>query len=366
MDLILLKKTLEEHFNDININEYNEKNTSVFKIAEKAINDTEGLSYKIINDSKILFFYKGTEVGGINGQTLLTNKREGTLIARDKFRTEQYLKEENIRTTSSTIYGVDQFEDAKTEIQKQRGPFVLKPYNLSSGKGVSLNVDANNLREAWEKSINAYGDDPTAARLIMQPQLPGIEARFLVINEKFSSAILRVPANITGDGNSTIEELVNRKNHLRAKNPHLNKFMIKMDDEMEVHLRRQDLSADSVLEDKKVVFFTDVSNIALGGDTLEISHLLSDELKHLAEDAVKAIPELKSAGVDIMFSSFQDSEASVLEINHAANLIMHYYPWKGQPQRPVHDYISSIHEEMIGNDSFKNKGIRLLKKFFGK
>ncbi|SOC41188.1 ATP-grasp domain-containing protein [Salinicoccus kekensis] len=366
MDITLLKRILEEHFNDVEINEYDEKGASVIKIAEEAVNNTENFSYKIVNDSKILFFYKGIEAGGINGQNLLTNKREGTLIARDKFKAEEHLKEKNIKTTSSIIYDLNQFEDAKIEIQNHQGPFVLKPYNLSSGKGVSLNVDADNIKEAWEKSVDAYGGDTTGASLIMQPQLPGIEARFLVINEKFSSAILRVPTNMVGDGKSTIEELIKQKNHLRAKNPHLKKFMIKSDDELENYLKKRDLSPGSVLENKELVFFTEVSNIALGGDTLEISHLVSDDLKHLAEAAVKAIPALKSAGVDIMFSSFQDKEASVLELNHAANLIMHYYPWKGQPQQPIHDYISSLYEEMTINDSFKNKGINLLKKLLSK
>lgn len=38
VDLVLLRKIFEEHFNGVEINEYYEKTTSVFEIAEKAIN----------------------------------------------------------------------------------------------------------------------------------------------------------------------------------------------------------------------------------------------------------------------------------------------------------------------------------------
>lgn len=365
VEIKLLENVLEKNFSNIDINEYKETTASVIKIAEEAINQTDNLSYKNVNDTKILFYYKDTEVGGINGQTLLTNTKEGTRNARDKFRTEQYLTEKGVRTTKSHIFGAGQINDAKNEIKKYDEAFVLKPYNLSSGKGVSLNVDADNIEAAWAKSIGAYEGNLDGARIIMQPQLPGIEARFLVINGKFSSAILRAPANIVGDGQSTIEELIKQKNYLREKHPHLNKFIIQINDELKNHLKRSGLTLSSIPENSKVVFFTDVSNIALGGDTLEISHLASDELKCLAEYAVNAVPGLSSAGVDIMFTHFDDCNASVLEINHAANLVMHYYPWKGQSGQPIHDYLQYLNEEAVLKNSFKYRMRQVLKRLLG-
>ncbi len=362
MDINLLKSTLVEHFNDTDVNQYDSHMDSVPEIAKAAIKKFDDLRYEMASPSKIVFYYGDREIGGFNGQNIMTNKKEGTRIARDKYKTEQYLLEKKVAATESFIYDISQFEEAKKELEKHRMPFVVKPYNLSSGKGVVMDVNPENLREAWENCLQAYEGDTDGAQIIMQPQLPGIEARFLVINKRFSSAILRVPANIAGDGASTIRELVERKNDLRKKNPHLKKFMIPMDRQLEDHLDGLNLNLDSIVQKDMVIFFTTVSNVALGGDTLEISHLVSDNLKHLAEDAVKAIPHLRSAGVDIMFSSFDDDEARVLELNHAANLVMHYYPWKGTPGQPVHDYIKDIYEDV----QRERKPFGRLKKFIRK
>jgi len=366
VDIELLKITLEKSFNEVKVNQYKEEDTSVFIIVKDAISEIDDFSYKIINESKVLFYYKSTEVGGINGQNILTNKREGSLIARDKMKTEKYLSDAGIKTTQSMRFNLNQIQDAEKEMANRRSPFVLKPYNLSSGRGVSLNVDFNNLSKSWKKSVDAYGDDYKEASLILQPQLPGIEARFLVVNGKFSSAILRAPANVVGDGKSSIEDLIRDKNYLRRKNPHLKKFMIHIDEELTDKLAEDNLELSTILPPYKLVFFTNVSNIALGGDTLEISHLVSGDMKKLAEEAIKSIPDLKSGGVDIMFSSFEDSEATVLEINHAANLIMHYYPWKGHPGQPIHDYVNDLYDEVHNQNTFGKRIVRNLRKVFNK
>ncbi|MCD2137387.1 ATP-grasp domain-containing protein [Salinicoccus halitifaciens] len=362
MDINLLKDTLIEHFNDTVVNQYDSHMDSVPEIAKEAIKKFDDMKYEMASPSKIVFYYRGREVGGFNGQNIMTNKKEGTRIARDKYKTEQYLMEKKVATTKSFIYDANQFEEAKKELEKHTMPFVIKPYNLSSGKGVVMNVNPENVSEAWLNCLKAYEGSTDGAQVIIQPQLPGIEARFLVINEHFSSAILRVPANITGDGNSTIRELIKCKNHLRKQNPHLKKFMIPLNLQLESYLTDIDLNLDSVVQKNRVIFFTSVSNVALGGDTLEISHLVSDNLKRLAESAVEAVPHLKSAGVDIMFSRFNDEEAKVLELNHAANLVMHYYPWKGTPKQPIHDYINDIYEEA----QREKKSFGRLKKFIRK
>lgn len=344
MDIKLLKDVIEKEFNSLPVNNFYGHSSSIPKIVKDYIVDIDGLEIEQPTALKTRFIFHGENIGGISGQTILTNKRDGMLIARDKFLTEEYLKENEVKTTNSKIFTEKDLLFAKNYIAEQHRNMVVKPYNLSSGKGITLDVNLKNFNYAWEKAISAYENTKEKVKIIIQEQLPGIEARFLVIEGKFNSAILRVPTNIVGDGEKTVRELIKEKNLQRGRNPHLYKVLIKMDDVLESFLKDNKLNYNSIIPNKEVLFFWKVSNIALGGDTLEISHLVSNNLKTLAEKAVKAIPELHSAGVDIMFESFEDKNAAVLEVNHAANLIMHHYPWKGTPKKPILDLIDTLIE----------------------
>lgn len=352
MDIELLRKIVDKNFNDLEINQYISPNYSVPSIAKKHIENLENCSCETPTPLKINFFYKDTKVGGINGQTILTNKQSGMLIARDKIKTEKYLIENNIKTTRSEVFNIDQFHLAKEKVKNSNVPVVVKPFNLSSGKGVTLDVTTSDFQNAWTKAIEAYDNNTKSAKIILQNQIPGVEARLLVIEEKFNSAILRVPTNVIGDGQTSVKGLIRQKNLKRGRHPHLNKSLIKINNELLESLKAQNMGVDSIPVKEEVIFFHKVSNIALGGDTLEISHLISNKLKELAESSVKSIPGLRSAGVDIMFSSFNDEKATVLEINHAGNLLMHHYPWKGEPKQPVCDLIDFLVNDF---DSPSNK-----------
>lgn len=342
MDLELLKKYIQQNFKGVSVNNSYGKPSSVLTLATEYISTISDCSYKTYNDKKVEVFYKGEFVGGLNGQTSLSNKKKGTQIARDKIQTEKYLKKSSINTTNSKSFDLNEYEAAENYVKKNGLPIVVKPYNLSSGRGITLDVQKENFKQAWKKVEGEYKGETEQAKVLLQPQLPGIEARFLVIEGKFNSAILRVPTNVIGDGVQTIEQLLDEKNFHRARNAHLSKFLIKIDSNLIEKLFNLNLDLNSILGKDEIVFLNKVSNIALGGDTYEISHLVSDSLKRLAESAVRAIPDIKSAGVDIMFSSFDDENAAVLEVNHAGNLIMHHYPWKGEAKQPIFDLIDTL------------------------
>lgn len=365
MDLKLLKKLIQKNFHEVPVNNSYGKPSSALTISKDYIDGINNCSYEILNDQKIKFYYDGKYIGGLNGQTSLSNKKNGTQIARDKIQTEKYLKANDINTTNSVSFHLNEYTIAEDYIMQHSAPKVIKPYNLSSGKGITLDVVADNFDYAWKKAESEYNDEAENAEILIQDQLPGIEARFLVVEGVYNSAILRVPTNIVGDGNQTVKQLLENKNLQRASNAHLNKFLIKIDDDLTGRLDKLGLNLNSILYEGEVVFLNKVSNIALGGDTYEISHLVSDNLKQLAESAVNAIPDLKSAGVDIMFNSFDDDKASVLEVNHAANLIMHHYPWKGEPKNPIHDLIDTLilEDQKLQKEQKSMKNSKLWKLF---
>src|SRR5699024_8797948 len=272
-------------------------------------------------------------------------------IAHNKIDTEKYLKQASIVTTQSIVFDEDQYNEAEDFIRNNPGDYVFKPFNLNGGRGISINVTIDSFDQAWNVAKIACDERKKEFKLIIQKYIKGIESRFLVIEGKFNSAILRSPANVVGNGINTINELIEMKNKQRELNPHLRVLPIKIDERILVNLLNQEKSLDSVLEKNEILYLHKSSNISLGGDSYEISDLINEDMIKVAEQAVNAIPGLRTAGVDMIYSSFEDKNPTVLELNPDANLRMHHYPFKGEPKEPVFDLIDAMLEEHIIKNS---------------
>src|SRR5699024_11124596 len=106
-----------------------------------------------------------------------------------------------------------------------------------------------------------------------------------------------------------IEELISKKNETRLLNPHLKRLPIKITEVVKYNLNQSGKDLKTVLKNEEIVFVHNSSNISLGGDSYEISHLVGDSLKALAENTIRVIPGISTAGVDIMFESFEGDYA---------------------------------------------------------
>lgn len=342
MDFTILKTILLEELKDLKPNKYKESNQSTLELAISYVKGIDGCDASKISKKKIEMFYNESLFASISGQRASTSTEKGLKISNDKFETEKYLSSKNIKTTASTIFKIDEYDRAKRYIEGQDKLMAVKPTNLNAGRGITLNVDIENLNFAWSVAKKAYRNMKLEKNLMIQPMANGIESRFLVIEGKFNSAILRVPANIIGDGKHTIKELIDQKNKERLANPHLKNLPIKLNDTLKYNLDKMGFQYNDIVDSDRVLFLHNSSNISLGGDSYEISHLVSNRLKKLAEDAVEAIPGLNTGGVDILYSEFDDKNATVLEVTPNANLRMHHYPWKGKPKKSIFDLIDQL------------------------
>src|SRR5690606_7644479 len=88
-------------------------------------------------------------------------------------------------------------------------PIVIKPKTTNFGVGVTIFTGAFS-KEDYETAFQlAFQYDET---VLIEEFLSGKEYRFLVIGDEVVGVLHRVPANVIGDGKSTIEELVAEKN----------------------------------------------------------------------------------------------------------------------------------------------------------
>lgn len=85
---------------------------------------------------------------------------------------------------------------------------VVKPKSTNYGLGISIFKDGVS-EEDYETAVAiAFAEDRA---ILVEEFLPGTEYRFFVLDGKVQGIMLRVPANIVGDGKQTIAELVAEK-----------------------------------------------------------------------------------------------------------------------------------------------------------
>lgn len=92
------------------------------------------------------------------------------------------------------------------------GPCVLKPSAASSGSGITTGVrDARQLQRAVLRARR------TSERLLLERQATGCVYRMLYLDGDLLDVVRRHPPRVTGDGSSTVGELVGAENDRRMR-----------------------------------------------------------------------------------------------------------------------------------------------------
>jgi glutamate--cysteine ligase len=254
-------------------------------------------------------------------------------ISDDKWMTRQFLERNGINHANGILL---QQGYPPEKLNELKFPAVVKPVNTDHGIAVRTNLQTNKeLAEAIENAFRYSG------KVIVEEYFPGREYRFLVIDYKVRAIAFREPANVTGDGESTIVQLIDKKNDGRGTDYRYPLLKINIDDEVTRHLKSASLSADSVIKKGEKIYLRKNSNLSTGGDSIDVTDEMPDFYKEIAVRAAKAAG-LKIAGVDIIIkdTSFAPSFDNyiVVELNAPAMLSMHDFPYIGK-NRHVERYV---------------------------
>ncbi|WP_271402347.1 hypothetical protein [Salinicoccus roseus] len=351
MDFELLRDILRKEFIGMEVNQYENGMNGTVRLAEHHLGNLEGGTSKRLGKSGVAMFHNGKKFGEINGQVPSTNDRKAIRLCNDKMEAERRMSELGLKTTDSVLLEDHEYERAKLLIEKSTGPMVLKPYNLAAGKGITLGVDITNIAFAWNQAKDAYSETNKTFKVLLQPMLP---------RDRNENAYSRRKVRFSNSQSSrqchwrwasyNRRTYISIKNKAREDNPHLKRLPLNVDKAVKYNLERTGKDVDTIPESDEIVFLHSSSNISLGGDSYEISHLINENMKIKAEKAVCAIPGISTAGVDIMFESFDEENPAILEINPGANLRMHHYPWKGEPKFSVFNLVERMLDKHLSPD----------------
>ena len=261
------------------------------------------------------------------------------LMMENKTVTKHVLAEHGIRVPEGVELRTEtDLQDAWSAFADE--PIVLKPKSTNFGIGIHIFKDGATFDEALEAFRHARKFDDV---VLLETFLPGKEYRFLVIGDEVAGILHRVPANVTGDGVSTIRELVTKKNEdpLRGKGYKTPLEKIDIDDIVVAFLRPQGKTPDSVLAEGELVFLRENSNISTGGDSIDYTDRIPDAYKQIAVDSARAIGAT-ICGVDMMIPSLDgDIDYGIIELNFNPAIHIHAFPYEGK-ERPIGETVLDL------------------------
>jgi cyanophycin synthetase len=126
-------------------------------------------------------------------------------LASNKDETKRMLQEAAIPVAKGVC--ISDPAELESSIEKVGYPLVFKPLDGNHGKGASINVKTLEEAKAAFDHAKKY-----SRRIIIEKFITGYDFRVLVINNRFIAAALREPAHVTGDGKSTIQQLIEKEN----------------------------------------------------------------------------------------------------------------------------------------------------------
>jgi cyanophycin synthetase len=248
-------------------------------------------------------------------------------IAGNKDETKRMLQEQAIPVAKGlTISSVD---DVQKAIDYIGFPIVFKPLDGNHGRGATINVKTK------DEAIAAFEHAAKISRrVIVEKFITGYDFRVLVIDHKMVAAALRVPANITGDGKSTVTELIDTVNKdPRRGYGHENVLTeITVDRDTLDLLEKKGYTLDTVPAKDELVYLKSTANLSTGGTSIDVTDQVHPQNVFICE-RISRIIGLDICGIDIMAENLTEplteNGGVVLEVNAAPGFRMHLAPSEG-------------------------------------
>jgi len=289
-----------------------------------------GISFEILDcQDNFIQLAKGDHIEYVKQATKTSKDTYVSVLAMEnKTVTKKILHAHRISVPSGEEY--IELQQAKEAAYKWLNkPIVIKPKSTNFGLGISVFPEGANVLDL-EKALDIAFTEDTA--VLIEHYVKGKEYRFLVMGEETVAVLHRVPANVIGDGKSTIAELVAIKNEnpLRGKGYKTPLEKIEIDEQMKLFLHQENITVETVLPEGKLQYLRENSNISTGGDSIDVTEQAPKAFKDIAVQAAKAVGAT-ICGVDMMIEQFENeaSSYSIIELNFNPAIHIHAYPYKG-------------------------------------
>lgn len=281
----------------------------------------------------------------------ITNQSQvGAKVVEDKFLTKNLLQEAGVSVPRGWV--VDSPESAVAVLSRTDRPLVIKPRAAYGGKGVSVGLRTS------EEVISAYSNASLQGTGVLAEELivGTVEYRCIATPDECLSVVRRILPNVTGDGRSTIRELISEKNRQRELNPSTYNRYTPIDAQTEACLYMSGLHLEDILELGRTVTVRNVGGLSSGGEPAECSDQVSSVVKEVAIAAVKAVPGLTWGGCDVLVEE-STGVPYIIEINSSADITGSMFPYYGRPKDVALAAWKARRQEEVSRKSARASGV---------
>ena len=213
-------------------------------------------------------------------------------------------------------------------------PVVIKPLDANHGRGVSIDLNSKEQVVTAFKHAQKHGK---SRAILVESFMSGFDHRMLVVDNQLVAVAKRIPGHVVGDGQTSIEKLVDIVNQDPRRGIGHEKVLtqLEFDDQANRLLEEAGLNKLSVLPENQVFYLRTTANLSTGGTAIDLTDVVHPDNRAMAERAIKAVG-LDIGGVDFLTNditqSYKDIGGGIVEVNAAPGFRMHVAPSEGTPR----------------------------------
>ena len=302
-----------------------------------------GIPYRRLTSGSLVQFGWGSKQRRIQAAETDRSSAIAESIAQDKELTKKLLHAGGVPVPMGRP--VVDADDAWKAAQEVGLPVVVKPLDGNQGKGVTVNLQSKEQVFAGYEFARSF-----RRNIMVERYLPGHDFRMLVVGDKLIAAARREPPHVIGDGEHTIQQLVDTVNldPQRGDGHATSLTKLRLDEIALGILAKQDMTLDSVPARGVRVTLRNNANLSTGGTATDVTDDVHPDVAARAVEAAKMIG-LDVCGIDALAETLQrpleEQNGGVVEVNAAPGLRMHLAPSFGKPRDVGKAIIDSMFSE---------------------
>lgn len=227
------------------------------------------------------------------------------------------------------------FDDADRAFLAELGDLVVKPARGEQGWGVTVGVTGPEALAAAVEAARAF-----CPEVLLEERCDGDDLRILVIGGEVVAASVRRPAQVVGDGTSTVAELVAASSAAREAATG-GASTIPLDQVTAEVVASAGLGLGDVLDAGRVLAVRRTANLHTGGTIHDVTDDLHPELAAVARRAAEALA-IPVLGLDLVVAAVDAPGYRVIEANEQPGLANH------EPRPTAQRFLDLLFPETTG------------------
>ena len=262
----------------------------------------------------------------------------------NKALTYELIAKQDVRLPAHVAFNLNSLDRAMTFLEGQTGPVVVKPADgTGGGRGVTTGVSTKAALISAARHAAGFN-----TRLLAEEQLSGSSFRLLYFDGEFLDAVRRDSPVVTGDGRSTVANLVKRENAARQSVDNVTALSpLLIDQEARNTLAAQSIDANHVPKKEEQVRVKLAVNENGSAQNHIVRRDVNPEIVEAGARLVRAFG-IKFAGLDVtaddIAAPVSDPRVIFNEIN--VNPGIHHHYLVANPEQSA-DVASKLLENMF-------------------